>query len=550
MKAFALTSADKPATLVDLPDPGVPAGGVRIRVRATSVNGIDVYVANGYLVPMMEHRFPTVVGRDFAGVVDAVGEGRIDLAAGDEVFGFVPTTPPLETGTFAELVAGGPELVVARRPAGVSAEAAASIPLAGATALGSIDAAAIGAGDTVLVVGATGGVGSFVVQLAALRGATVIATAKAGDEDAFVRGLGAAETVDYTSGDVAQAIAGRFPDGIDAPGGPRQPRRGLHGHGRARARWRAHRHDPQRGRRRRPRDPWHPRDQRHGPADAREAGAPRRVGRGRHRPGRGAADLRARGRAGGARRVRVRHAGQARAHDRRGTRAMTTSELGAAAEPPAVVDRVELVAAALREHRIEAIVVGTADEARSVVLGLVPDGAEVHWGKSKTLDDIGVTAALLEPGRSDAIRPRMFALDRQTQGREIRKLMSAPDVMLGSVAAVTEDGTLVAASATGSQLGAYAAGAGRLVLVVGSQKIVPDLDAALRRTRDVVLPWENEQVRARMGVDTALLKVLVLYGEWPARRRQLTVTGAPLQHGRDGIDTSIGGAHRGRVPPA
>jgi NADPH:quinone reductase len=216
MKAFALTSADKPATLVDLPDPGVPAGGVRIRVRAASVNGIDVYVANGYLVPMMEHRFPTVVGRDFAGVVDAVGEGRIDLAAGDEVFGFVPTTPPLETGTFAELVAGGPELVVARRPAGVSAEAAASIPLAGATALDSIDAAAIGAGDTVLVVGATGGVGSFVVQLAALRGATVIATAKAGDEDAFVRGLGAAETVDYTSGDVAQAIAGRFPDGIDA----------------------------------------------------------------------------------------------------------------------------------------------------------------------------------------------------------------------------------------------------------------------------------------------------------------------------------------------
>jgi LUD domain len=207
---------------------------------------------------------------------------------------------------------------------------------------------------------------------------------------------------------------------------------------------------------------------------------------------------------------------------------MTTSELGAAAEPPAVVDRVELVAAALREHRIEAIVVGTADEARSVVLGLVPGGAEVHWGKSKTLDDIGVTAALLEPGRSDAIRPRMFALDRQTQGREIRKLMSAPDVMLGSVAAVTEDGTLVAASATGSQLGAYAAGAGRLVLVVGSQKIVPDLDAALRRTRDVVLPWENEQVRARMGVDTALLKVLVLYGEWQAGRTTVVLVRDPV----------------------
>lgn len=205
-----------------------------------------------------------------------------------------------------------------------------------------------------------------------------------------------------------------------------------------------------------------------------------------------------------------------------------TSGPGDSPELPQPVDRLELVAAALRSHRIDAVVVETADEARAVVLGLVPDGAEVHWGKSKTLDDIGVSAALLEPGRADTIRPRMFAMDRQTQGREIRKLMAAPDIMLGSVAAVTEDRTLVAASATGSQLGAFAAGAGRLVLVVGSQKIVPDLDAALRRTRDVVLPWENEQVRARMGVDTALLKVLVLHGEWQVGRTTVVLVREPV----------------------
>ena len=96
--------------------------------------------------------------------------------------------------------------------------------------------------------------------------------------------------------------------------------------------------------------------------------------------------------------------------------------------------------------------------------------------------------------------------------------MAGPDVILGSVAAVTEDGTLVAASATGSQLAGYVAGAGRMILVVGSQKIVPDLDAAMDRIRDVVFPYENAQVRERLGVDTVLEKVLLIYGEWNAGR--------------------------------
>jgi hypothetical protein len=188
----------------------------------------------------------------------------------------------------------------------------------------------------------------------------------------------------------------------------------------------------------------------------------------------------------------------------------------------------ERVASALRSHKIDAVIVDTADEARETVLGLVPEGAEVHSGKSKTLEDVGLYAELMESGRFDAIRPKMFAMDRATQGREIRKLTTAPDFMLGSVAAVTEDGALVAASATGSQLPAYAAGAGRLILVVGSQKIVPDLDAALRRIRDVVYPWENAQVRARLGVDTILEKILILYGEWSAGRTIVILVREPV----------------------
>jgi hypothetical protein len=191
-------------------------------------------------------------------------------------------------------------------------------------------------------------------------------------------------------------------------------------------------------------------------------------------------------------------------------------------------DRIERVAAALRSHNIDTIVVDSADEARKVVLEMIPVGAEVHSGKSKTLEDVGLFAELIDSGRYDALRPRYFAMDRKTQAREIRKLIAAPDYMLGSVAAVTEDGTLVAASATGSQLGAYAAGAGRLILVVGSQKIVSDLAAAMLRIKDVVFPYENAQVRERLGVDTVLEKVLVMYGEWQPGRTTVVLVREPV----------------------
>jgi Uncharacterised ACR, YkgG family COG1556. len=191
-------------------------------------------------------------------------------------------------------------------------------------------------------------------------------------------------------------------------------------------------------------------------------------------------------------------------------------------------DLVERVAEVLRGRNIETLVVDTADEARAAVLAIIPEGAEVYTGKSKTLEDTGLFAELVESGRYDSIRARMMAMDRATQGREIRKLIAAPDYMLGSVAALTEDGALVAASATGSQLGPYAAGAGRVILVVGSQKIVPDLDAALRRINEVSFPYENEQVRARLGVDTRLEKLLVIYGEWREGRTTVVLVREPV----------------------
>jgi hypothetical protein len=206
---------------------------------------------------------------------------------------------------------------------------------------------------------------------------------------------------------------------------------------------------------------------------------------------------------------------------------VTTPPGIAPAESP-TLDPVDRVAAAIRAHNIEVLVVDTGAEARAAVLGLIPDGAEVHSGKSKTLEDIGLHAELMGSDRYDVIRKQIMTMDRATHGRQIRKLSTGPDFMLGSVSAVTEDGALVAASGTGSQLAGYAAGAGRLILIVGSQKIVPTLAAALRRIDEVAFPYEDEQVMARMGVHTILEKILIIYGEWTAGRTTVILVREPV----------------------
>ncbi len=179
--------------------------------------------------------------------------------------------------------------------------------------------------------------------------------------------------------------------------------------------------------------------------------------------------------------------------------------------PPAVI---ESVAAAIRANNIDARVVETGDEARRVVLELIPEGAEVHSGKSKTLSDVGLYQELFESGRYDSLRDHYLKMDRQTQGREIRKLIAAPDYMLGSVQAITESGDLVVASASSSQLGPYASGAGKLIIVAGSQKIVRDLDQALRRIAEHVFPYEDAAVHERMKIHTFIGKILIIRREW------------------------------------
>jgi hypothetical protein len=173
-------------------------------------------------------------------------------------------------------------------------------------------------------------------------------------------------------------------------------------------------------------------------------------------------------------------------------------------------------------------VVDTGEATRRLVLAMVPEGAEVHSGKSKTLQDLGLFDELFESGRYDSVRGRYINMDRQTQAREIRKLISAPDYMLGSVQAVTESGDLVVVSASSSQLGAYASGAGRLILVVGSQKIVRDLDQALERIDEEVFPYEDALVRERLNVGTFIGKVLIIRREWVDGRVTVILVREPV----------------------
>lgn len=132
---------------------------------------------------------------------------------------------------------------------------------------------------------------------------------------------------------------------------------------------------------------------------------------------------------------------------------------------PASAETIQRVAQRLREHNIEVVVVDDGDRAREVVLERLPEGAEVHSGKSKTLQEAGIFDAIQDTSRYDPLRPRHLKMDRQTQAREIRKLIAAPDFMLGSVNAITEDGVLVATSASSSQIGPYANTAGKVILV-------------------------------------------------------------------------------------
>ena len=213
MRAIVTDDYGSAPRLTDLEAPTAGPGQVRVAIRHASLNGLDNAVSRGYLQGMMEHAFPVVLGKDYAGTIDQVGEGVTDFAVGDDVFGVVLTWP-LHEGSFAEYVVLAEKPYVARIPAGLDPATAGVIGLAGSAAMGCINAVKPSAGDTMLVSGATGGVGAFVMQVAAARGVTVIATATPGAETDHVLGLGAKHVVDY-AGDVTAQVRELAPGGVD-----------------------------------------------------------------------------------------------------------------------------------------------------------------------------------------------------------------------------------------------------------------------------------------------------------------------------------------------
>jgi len=213
MRAYAVSQAGaQPAHHeLDIPEPA--PGEVRVRVTAASVNGFDVAVAAGYMGAFFEHRYPVVLGREFAGVVDLLGDGVEGFAVGDRVFGVV-SKPYLAEGAFADYTTADAATGVAVSPSVLTDVEAAGLGHTGSTALTILGALGPVEGRTVLVVGSTGGVGTLLTQLLAAAGATVISTGRTEEGRALLVGLGAAHAVDYA--DLDAAVRAVAPDGVDA----------------------------------------------------------------------------------------------------------------------------------------------------------------------------------------------------------------------------------------------------------------------------------------------------------------------------------------------
>jgi hypothetical protein len=180
-------------------------------------------------------------------------------------------------------------------------------------------------------------------------------------------------------------------------------------------------------------------------------------------------------------------------------------------------DQIARTAQALEANHIQTIVVATASEARSRVLGLLPAGARVYQSASRTLELTGLAADIDHSTTFQPVRPLVRALDRATQQPEIRRLSSGPDVLVSSVHAITEQGQVLIASAAGNQLGAAAFGASRVIWVAGTQKLVRTLDDGLRRIREYSYPLEDARARAVYGQPSAINKILIVNGEVPGR---------------------------------
>lgn len=197
---------------------------------------------------------------------------------------------------------------------------------------------------------------------------------------------------------------------------------------------------------------------------------------------------------------------------------MTTPTTATLFADPAPAQRLDRAAAALTAHGFNVEILDDAATARTRIKDLIPEGASVFTGASETLRLSGIDEDINASGRYQAVKPRVLAMDRATQMEEIRRLLATPEVIVGSVHAVTESGSLVIASGSGSQLPGYAGGAARAIWIVGAQKVVPDLPAALRRVEDHCLPLETARTQKVYGWPSAISRLLILNAEpYPGR---------------------------------
>ncbi|MFB4296075.1 NADP-dependent oxidoreductase [Actinomadura sp. NTSP31] len=214
MRAIAVSEYGATPAPTHLPRPEPGPGEILVKMIAAGLNPVDWKIADGMLKDSAEARFPLILGQDGAGVVEAVGEGVTRLRQGEQVYGMFRDVER-GIGSYAEYALAAEDGPVARMPEGMIYTQAAAVPTACATALAMVDEANLDTGQTVLVVGATGGVGQALVQLAARTGAKVIATAR-DDMAGTIRRLGAAETVDHSMGDLNDQVLRVHNDGIDA----------------------------------------------------------------------------------------------------------------------------------------------------------------------------------------------------------------------------------------------------------------------------------------------------------------------------------------------
>jgi NADPH:quinone reductase-like Zn-dependent oxidoreductase len=212
MKAYVLTGFDQPPELREMPVPVPGPGEIRISVHGTSVNPVDMLVSRGFFRASQDYRFPAIFGRDVSGVVDAVGPGATRYAVGDRVFGFVKRVH-IGDGTFAEQVVVPQDMFVAAAPTRIPLEQSGTLGLSGITALECVEGVPSGPGDVVVINGATGGLGTFAVQIAKARGAVVVATARTHAAAETMRALGADHVVNPHDADLVELVRAVVPDG-------------------------------------------------------------------------------------------------------------------------------------------------------------------------------------------------------------------------------------------------------------------------------------------------------------------------------------------------